>query len=75
MAAGRRLAAAPSLAEIRERLVAQLAGLSPAQLALTPAPPYSVEVCPALHDLARQVGQRRQHTRRDLAVARDAPPR
>ena len=36
MAAGRRLAPAPSLAEIREWLVAQLAGLSPAQRALPP---------------------------------------
>jgi hypothetical protein len=59
MAAGRRLAPAPSLAEIRERLVAQLAGLSPAQRALAPTPPYSVKVCPALHDLAWQVDQRR----------------
>jgi len=59
MAAGRRLAPVQSLTEIRERLVAQLAGLSPAQRALTPVPPYSVKVCPALHDLARQVDQRR----------------
>jgi nicotinate phosphoribosyltransferase len=51
---GRRLGPAPSLAEIRERVRAELAALPEPLRGLDPAPPYPVEVAPALRDLAAE---------------------
>ena len=58
MAAGRRLAATPSLAMARAHAASQLARLPPALRSLDNAAPYPVEVSPALRQLALQVDQR-----------------
>ncbi len=55
MAGGRRLSPPPALKEIRERTLAQYARLPHALRALGPAPPYPVEVAPALRALAEEV--------------------
>ena len=53
---GRRIGAPESLAVIRERAAAQLAGLPERLRALEPAAsPYRVEIAPALRELATQV--------------------
>lgn len=56
---GRRLAPSPTLAQIRERSREQLELLPPACRSLETAPPYPVEVSPALRDLAARVDQRK----------------
>ncbi|MEW5707541.1 MAG: nicotinate phosphoribosyltransferase [Pseudomonadota bacterium] len=55
MAGGRRTAPSPALKEIRERTLAQYARLPEALRGLSPAPPYPVEVAPALRALAEEV--------------------
>lgn len=54
MREGRRLEAPPSLAELRARAAAELARLPEALRGLDPAPPYPVEVSPALRDLTAE---------------------
>lgn len=63
MRAGRRLAPAPALAQMRERCAAQLAGLPPLLRLLEAAPPYPVEVSDALRELARDVDRRQEAPR------------
>ena len=60
MQAGRRLAAAESLATIRARVAAQVKQLPPALTGLAPAPPYPVIVAPALQRLADEVDARQR---------------
>jgi nicotinate phosphoribosyltransferase len=55
MSGGRRLTPSPALPDIRARALAQIASLPEALHALEDAPPYAVEVAPALQALARQV--------------------
>jgi nicotinate phosphoribosyltransferase len=55
MREGRRIAAAPELAAIRERVAQQLARLPPALRSLEPAPPYPVEVSGGLRRLALEI--------------------
>lgn len=55
MAGGRRTGPSPALKEIRERTLAQYARLPEALRGLSPAPPYPVEVAPALRALAEEV--------------------
>ena len=55
---GRRVGAAPSLAEIRERTARSLAALPPALRSLDAAPAYPVAISPALARLADEVDAR-----------------
>ena len=56
MRAGRRVAAAPSLEQLREHHAAQVRALPATLRSLAPAPqPYPVEISPALRALAREV--------------------
>ncbi|MDW8322703.1 MAG: nicotinate phosphoribosyltransferase [Burkholderiales bacterium] len=52
---GRRLAPAPPLAELRQRTLAALEALPTHLRTLDPAPPYAVEIAPALRRLAAEV--------------------
>jgi nicotinate phosphoribosyltransferase len=68
MRAGRRLAASPGLAQVRQHARAELARLPPALRGLTPAPtPYPVWVSAALAALRAEVD-----ARLDRQVALDA---
>jgi nicotinate phosphoribosyltransferase len=73
MRAGRRVGPSPSLAEIRARAAAELAGLPPALRGLEPAPPFRVRIAPALLALAAEVDARTAGARRPIA-RRDPPP-
>jgi nicotinate phosphoribosyltransferase len=55
MSGGRRLTPSPALPDIRARALAQIASLPEGLRALEDAPPYAVEVAPALQALAREV--------------------
>jgi nicotinate phosphoribosyltransferase len=57
---GRRLAASPPLAEVREYAGRQIKSLAPEWRSLEPAPAYPVTVAPALRNLAAAVDRRRQ---------------
>ncbi len=57
---GRRLAASPRLAEVREYAGRQIKSLAPEWRSLEPAPAYPVTVAPALRNLAAAVDRRRQ---------------
>ena len=59
MSGGRRMAASPSLAEVREQARRQLALLPPSLRCLDAAPPYAVDVSAPLRELARRVDLRR----------------
>ncbi|WP_333840601.1 nicotinate phosphoribosyltransferase [Pelomicrobium sp.] len=58
MAGGRRIEPCPPLKEIRARTLAQYARLPEALRGLEPAPPYPVEIAPALRALAEEVDRR-----------------
>jgi nicotinate phosphoribosyltransferase len=58
MRVGRRLAASPSLADVRRHALASLARLPEALRGLSPAPAYPVTVAEPLHALAREVDRR-----------------
>ncbi|TXF12231.1 nicotinate phosphoribosyltransferase [Pelomicrobium methylotrophicum] len=60
MAGGRRIAPPPALEKIRERTLAHYRQLPEALRGLDPAPPYPVEVAPALRALAEEVNRREE---------------